>query len=236
MRKKIIKLLGVSFILSLIFCAHSFAMPTNEFDNKMKKGIEYYNKQMYYEARDEFQWFCDYNWGRMNQGQQQYALDYLGGTKLAIFQMEYNYVPLNSSFRTYKDFILKNGEYNRENNWYYLEARYSDNAKNFFYYDIGKNQAMITFMIDDDYGLFTMVLLLNESTPDICSVRYYYDDGDLGIILYQFSPYTYNWELLENNYNEDKSSATIHCLDMISSHLETISGVKLKDLGVYYRR
>ena len=56
-------------------------MSTWEFDNGMKKGINYFNRGMYYEARDEFQWFCDYNWGSMNSGQQQYALDYLGAAK-----------------------------------------------------------------------------------------------------------------------------------------------------------
>lgn len=55
-----------------------------QFDNGMKKGINYFNKGMYYEARDEFQWFCDANWGKMNSGQRQYALDYLDGTKAKI--------------------------------------------------------------------------------------------------------------------------------------------------------
>lgn len=55
-------------------------LSTNEFDNGMRKGIDYFNKGLYYEARDEFQWFCDYNWGKMNAAQQKYALDYLGGT------------------------------------------------------------------------------------------------------------------------------------------------------------
>lgn len=55
-----------------------------QFDNGMRKGIDYFNKGMYYEARDEFQWFCDANWGKMNDGQRKYALDYLDGTKREI--------------------------------------------------------------------------------------------------------------------------------------------------------
>ena len=55
-----------------------------EFDNGMRKGIDYFNKGMYYEARDEFQWFCDANWGKMNDGQRKYALDYLDGAKREI--------------------------------------------------------------------------------------------------------------------------------------------------------
>lgn len=66
----------------------AFAMPTTEFDRGMNKGIEYYNRELYYEARDEFQWFCDYNWGKMNSGQQKYALDYLGAAKQKIQQLE----------------------------------------------------------------------------------------------------------------------------------------------------
>ena len=59
----------------------AFAMSTAEFDNGMRNGINYFNRGLYYEARDEFQWFCDYNWGNMNSGQQKYALDYLGAAK-----------------------------------------------------------------------------------------------------------------------------------------------------------
>lgn len=68
--------------------ATTTTMSREEFDKGMAKGIEYFDKKMYYEAKDEFQWFCDYNWGRMNKVQQQYALDYLGGTKAKIELME----------------------------------------------------------------------------------------------------------------------------------------------------
>ena len=74
------------FALTTLMLSHLnvLAMSTSEFDEGMAKGIEYFNKEMYYEARDEFQWFCDFNWGKMNNGQQKYALDYLGGTKQRI--------------------------------------------------------------------------------------------------------------------------------------------------------
>lgn len=67
---------------------NSNSLSTAEFDSGMAKGIWYFNKGMYYEAKDEFQWFCDYNWGRMNAGQQKYALDYLGSAKQKIQQWE----------------------------------------------------------------------------------------------------------------------------------------------------
>ena len=66
----------------------TFAMSTAEFDNGMRNGINYFNRGLYYEARDEFQWFCDYNWGKMNSGQQQYALDYLGAAKQNVKRLE----------------------------------------------------------------------------------------------------------------------------------------------------
>ncbi len=64
------------------------AMTTADFDDAMEKGISYFNRGMYYEACDEFQWFADYNWGALNAGQQQYLLDYLDGTKALIYQLE----------------------------------------------------------------------------------------------------------------------------------------------------
>lgn len=66
----------------------STSLSTAEFDSGMAKGIWYFNKGMYYEAKDEFQWFCDYNWGKMNVGQQKYALDYLGATRGRIKEYE----------------------------------------------------------------------------------------------------------------------------------------------------
>ena len=63
-------------------------MPTSVFDNGIQKGIEYFNKGLYYEAKDEFQWFCDANWGRMNEGQQKYVLDYLGSSRKMIQNLE----------------------------------------------------------------------------------------------------------------------------------------------------
>lgn len=79
---------GVLLEALLLSSVSVYAMPTEEFDYGMNKGIEYYNQGLYYEAKDEFQWFCDYNWGRMNEGQQKYALDYLGGAKQQIQRWE----------------------------------------------------------------------------------------------------------------------------------------------------
>ena len=79
------KVTGLTIILYVLISSVSvFAMSTSDFDTGMDKGIAYFNRGLYYEARDEFQWFCDYNWSRMNTGQQKYALDYLDGIKRKI--------------------------------------------------------------------------------------------------------------------------------------------------------
>ncbi len=96
LKKLISGILAGSIILSGI---SAFAMSTWEFDSGMKKGINYFNRGMYYEARDEFQWFCDYNWGSMNSGQQKYALDYLGAAKQRAEQA--SSVSYNSSSTSY---------------------------------------------------------------------------------------------------------------------------------------
>lgn len=81
--QKLSILISAAIITAAVPIAAS-AMSTQDFDNGMAKGINYFNRGLYYEAKDEFQWFCDANWGNMNSGQQQYALDYLGGTKAKI--------------------------------------------------------------------------------------------------------------------------------------------------------
>lgn len=79
-------------IMTVIVPISVSAMSTQDFDNGMAKGIDYFNSGLYYEAKDEFQWFCDANWGNMNSGQQQYALDYLGGAKAKVIEVGLNTV------------------------------------------------------------------------------------------------------------------------------------------------
>lgn len=80
--------IAIVTLLALTANMSVFAMTRNDFDNGMAKGINYFNQGLYYEAKDEFQWFCDANWGSMNEGQQKYALDYLDGTKARIQKWE----------------------------------------------------------------------------------------------------------------------------------------------------
>ena len=51
------------------------------FNAGIGRGIDYYNKGLYYEAINEIQWFCDANWYSMTAEQQQNALYYLNNAK-----------------------------------------------------------------------------------------------------------------------------------------------------------
>ena len=121
MKKRIISAIVV--ILST-FNLSAFAMSTQEFDAGMAKGISYFNQGLYYEAKDEFTWFKDYNYDRMNSGQQKYLDDYLNGTWQRIEKWE------NSQANNYSVLLLK--EYARryiwsiynENNYTYTNVRF----------------------------------------------------------------------------------------------------------------
>lgn len=56
-------------------------LTTEEFDEGMKKGIDYFQREMYTEAKDEFQWFSNAKWNNMNEGQRQYLTDYLNSAR-----------------------------------------------------------------------------------------------------------------------------------------------------------
>ena len=88
--KKLQKLAAVltAAVLTMSMPITSLAMTTKEFDDGMRKGIDYFNNGLYYEAKDEFQRFCDATWGGMNAGQQKYALDYLNGSYKRIQKWE----------------------------------------------------------------------------------------------------------------------------------------------------
>lgn len=107
---KLLSSVAVSLTMIVSQVLPIFAMETSEFDTGMSKGIEYFNKGMYYEARDEFQWFCDANWGKMNAAQQKYALDYLGGSKQKIQEWEnksyMNYLGEWTPDSEYGDYVL----------------------------------------------------------------------------------------------------------------------------------
>ena len=65
----------------------AFAMTTQEFDAAMEKGIEYFNQGLYYEAKDEFTWFKQWNYGKMNSGQKQYIYEYIVATDKKIDEL-----------------------------------------------------------------------------------------------------------------------------------------------------
>ncbi len=85
MKKIITALLAAAMVSAPV---SAFAMTTRDFDNGMRKGINYFNKGLYYEANDEFNWFKEYNYYSLNSGQRKYLDDYISGTRNRIRQWE----------------------------------------------------------------------------------------------------------------------------------------------------
>lgn len=86
-----ITLLAFLFLLpksNLVFASEYTNITTKDFDLGMKKGIDYFNRGLYYEAKDEFRWFKDGESYRMNVGQKNYLNNYIAATdrKIALLK------------------------------------------------------------------------------------------------------------------------------------------------------
>lgn len=164
--KKLKKVLALTAVLALS-TSSAYALTTNEFDAGMAKGINYFNQGLYYEARDEFQWFCDSNWGAMNPGQQQYALDYLDGAKRGIQNWE-QYVLAQSRRMTkdkaislVKDVIGSEEQYllgyvysaYDKGNYYLVNAKVTRNADGIAKYRVYKDSHYVEFIgVGSEWG------------------------------------------------------------------------------------
>lgn len=143
-----------TLILGCAICAqtYSFAMSTQDFDRGMEKGINYFNKGLFYEAKDEFAWFKDYNYQKMNSGQQKYLDDYLGGTYSQIEQWENK-----SRLQNQKNHIKQNiaGWWFFHNEDIYME-HHSENiqfgADGSFFSQTWREKCYGTYEIDQQYG------------------------------------------------------------------------------------
>ena len=141
----------------------TFAMSTAEFDNGMRNGINYFNRGLYYEARDEFQWFCDYNWGKMNSGQQQYALDYLGAAKQNVKRLENEL--FDECYNAYKNVLLS---LKREDSTYKFTFAYinDDNIPDIFVTDGSYYAAGVRIYIYQNGMANKVTWTLNGETYD----------------------------------------------------------------------
>lgn len=233
MKKIMCKIFCSSFILLLIFSAHSFAMSRYEFDKGMKKGIEYFDKQMYYEARDEFQWFCDYNWGQMSAGQQKYALDYLGGTKQAIFKMEVNYVNPNVNYQKFKEMVLKYGEYANETNAYSYYSWFDEDTVIAYGYNISSNTVMISLikMFTPEYNI-----MIATDGNELSLLSFYYDINQTQALIEGiFVPYTGTFLYNYNNFGQQENRRFCNYIEIINKDLQNNVGISLNNLGIYYK-
>ena len=141
----------------------TFAMSTAEFDNGMRNGINYFNRGLYYEARDEFQWFCDYNWGNMNSGQQKYALDYLGAAKQNVKRLENKL--FDECYNAYKNVLLS---LKREDSTYKFTFAYinDDNIPDIFVTDGSYYAAGVRIYIYQNGMANKVTWTLNGETYD----------------------------------------------------------------------
>lgn len=76
-------------IYDLEHTSYQKSMSTSDFDNGMKKGINYFNNGLYYEARDEFVWFKNENENYLNEGQLKYLNDYINGVNTRIYNLQH---------------------------------------------------------------------------------------------------------------------------------------------------
>lgn len=189
--KKVFVCFTLVFVM-LISSVQAFAMSTYEFDAGMRKGIDYYNRGLYYEARDEFQWFCDGNWGKMNDGQQKYALDYLGAAKAKISEWEsktYYYdgtvIPDYTRVTGRERFDLI--RYYDDSNTYEYAYRYwssdeaLDDLKKYLQTLEGYNWEFDSDY-DADYGY--LAYFINKYTYETMAIAFYYDSGYIVSVLF----------------------------------------------------
>lgn len=159
-----------------------------QFDNGMRKGIDYFNKGMYYEARDEFQWFCDANWGKMNDGQRKYALDYLGATKTKLREWESRpiYDDYGNIYKTYDDSIIPLFDYFAGKTYYGAELNVDGDGKmtgwSYEYYFWSDQKKLIESLVSYMQMLESNGFALTGS-GDIIKY-YYYRRGDNGLNIF----------------------------------------------------
>ena len=161
-KKSVIALICAGILASQ---SAAFAMSTRDFDKGMAKGISYFNRGLYYEAKDEFTWFKDYNYSKMNSGQQKYLDDYLNGTWNRIYQWE-EYVKNRVTSGAQAIQIIKNnyiGAYDDsrfafrynfydKGNYYLVNAWVTKNANGLCKYRVYKNGTVEYIGVGSDWS------------------------------------------------------------------------------------
>lgn len=247
----------VSAVAILLSATSAFAMSTTNFDRGMAKGIDYFNRGMYYEARDEFQWFCDYNWGAMNKGQQDYALGYLDGSKQKISEWESSQKATASystssssnggfytSFNKIADTAKRYGKWDSSSESYQYNVDVPETGSFAFqlyqvsYYPY-KNNILCMFATQDYQGNFTGFSIVFDANNAVAELMV--DMGYTVSWAFASTPYGRSWEIIKGQeyYYGNLKTTTNEMLnsfmDIISLGLQLEFGVSLDDLGLNIR-
>lgn len=175
-------------IKDVVSSGTSRTISTADFDLGMAKGVQYFNNGQYYEARDEFQWFCDANWGKMNDGQRKYALDYLGATKTKLREWESRpiYDDYGNIYKTYDDSIIPLFDYFAGKTYYGAELNVDGDGKmtgwSYEYYFWSDQKKLIESLVSYMQMLESNGFALTGS-GDIIKY-YYYRRGDNGLNIF----------------------------------------------------
>ncbi|MDY3031289.1 MAG: hypothetical protein SOS24_05960 [Clostridia bacterium] len=187
-KKSVIALICAGILASQ---SAAFAMSTRDFDKGMAKGISYFNRGLYYEAKDEFTWFKDYNYSKMNSGQQKYLDDYLNGTYRRIEQWE------SKQINNIKQNIIGWWFFHYED-MDHLSENIQFGADGSFYSQTWRTKCYGTYEIDQQYGTI-------YATYDI----YYcwagqstYEYGETGASVFSLNGNTL--ECIEHYYSDGK--------------------------------
>ena len=237
--KKLISGILIGSMLLSSVC--SFAMSTEDFDNGMAKGISYFNNGLYYEAKDEFQWFCDGNWGIMNDGQKKYALDYLGGAKQKIIEWENKTKPESIYSSLSSEDIRKLNVFLSN----FSEAYLYDFDSN--YYDEGEavKFAFIHNLINNDSNIVYQGMEMGISLADVNSTlnkyfgvsvspstKYVYNSYYSGDRYYN---YTVVWEYRNGMFwTSAASGETYDYFTIVNNLIDLKDGTYRAEFNVYY--
>lgn len=171
-------------------------LTTEEFDAGMSKGIDYFNRGLYYEAKDEFQWLYNGKWNNMNEGQRQYLSDYLSGTRAKIAEMNPStcnkeYKDLGWVYSCYK----KQGVFweNRYRDYCYIIPAFNSNSANIknlnakIYSDLNRN-------INEAVGYIKDCNAMNiPFTPGLIKSDYFASEYNNYVSIVAEQYYDYGW-------------------------------------------
>lgn len=236
------------FALTTLMLSHLnvLAMSTSEFDKGMAKGISYFNRGLYYEAKDEFTWFKNSSYDDMNLGQQKYLDDYMNAANRNIEKWELQCrsqlaqdAHYSDKYNMLRTFIRENGIYEKHTDWY----MYKYNKKNIetvlTYKENNGDIAISLFGTLETGSSFVITISLQKSSGTLCiykdndvmSSQGYFDSNGRYHTTYTDMPVSYE----ELDDTMDNAVETINAvLRKLTISTNSRFTVSLSDFNIYY--